>query len=168
MTFNERKKWSDRFLTEIKSILGTVLLNEPPVVEDVQHNTDLVVLQMSNVRIACRVRKHKYLDDYGDQFTIRKKSPNGGESELRKVIAGWGDLFFYGFCDQTETRIEKWIVGDLKVFRVWLVEQLCLKNGVLPGDTRTNSDGTQLIAFDCKKMPSSFVVASNSFQLTEV
>jgi hypothetical protein len=67
----EDKRWSDRFLPEIMGILGKHLISEPPVEEDAERNTDLMVLRLEAIRIGCRIRKHKYLDKYGDEFTIR-------------------------------------------------------------------------------------------------
>ena len=54
------KRWSDKFLPEIKMILGLHLIGEPPIEEDCERNTDLIVLKMEPVRIACRIRKYKY------------------------------------------------------------------------------------------------------------
>ena len=40
------KRWSDRFLPENKQILGLHLIGEPPVKEDAERNTDLIVPDM--------------------------------------------------------------------------------------------------------------------------
>ena len=53
------KRWSDRFLPEIKGIIGTHLITEPPYEEDAERNTDLMVLRLA-IRIGCRVRKFKF------------------------------------------------------------------------------------------------------------
>jgi len=147
VSFSIRKQWSDKFLPEMKSILGGVLLSEPPCVEDICRNTDLVVLHMANVRIACRVRKHAYLKDYGSEFTLRSKSPNGGMSELSKVVSGWGDYLLYAFCDESEMKLEQWIVGDLSVFRLWFARQCQKTHPLLPGVTKTNADGSITITY---------------------
>ena len=63
--WEQDKRWSDRFLPEIKRILGEHLIAEPPVEEDAERNTDLIVLRLDAVRIACRVRKFQYLALYG-------------------------------------------------------------------------------------------------------
>ena len=62
--WKEDKKWSDRFLVEIKRILGEHLISEPPIEEDMQHNTDLIVLRLNAVRIACRIRTYGYFAAY--------------------------------------------------------------------------------------------------------
>jgi hypothetical protein len=97
------KRWSDKFLRDIKRILGEHLIGEPPMEEDAERNTDLIVLRMDAVRIGCRVRKHKYRDSYQDEFTIRAGRPSGVKTELAKIIEGWGDYFFYGFSNEDET-----------------------------------------------------------------
>jgi len=76
------KKWSDRYLPEIKSILGRCLIAEPPIEEDQERNTDLMVLRLDAVRIGCRIRKAGYLEKYGDEFTIRTSRPSGAKTEL--------------------------------------------------------------------------------------
>ena len=101
------KRWADRFLPEIKRILGEHLIGEPPEEEDQEHNTDLMVLKMDAVRVACRVRRNQYIDRYGDEFTIRAGRPNGSKTELTKIVEGWGDYFFYGFSDENETALSR-------------------------------------------------------------
>ena len=59
--------------------------------EDAERNTDLIVLKLDAVRIACRVRNHEYITRYGDEFTIRAERPSGVKTELAKIIDGWGD-----------------------------------------------------------------------------
>ena len=69
--WQDDKRWSDRFLPEIKQILGLYLIDEPPIEEDMQRNTDLTVLRLNAVRVACRIRKYEYFLNYGDEITIR-------------------------------------------------------------------------------------------------
>lgn len=159
------KRWSDRFLPDIKAILGRALIAEPPVEEDAEHNTDLIVLRLDAVRIACRVRKYQYIARYGDQFTIRRARPNGAKTELSKIIEGWGDYLFYGFSDAEETGIERYVLGDLKAFRLWYVRRLYA--GVKPGQRRENNDSSSnFLAFTVGEIPG-FVVDSNWFPLAK-
>jgi hypothetical protein len=153
------KRWSDKFLPEIKSILGQQLITEPPIEEDEKHNTDLIVLRLDAIRIGCRIRKFQYIRNYGNQFTIRQSRPNGAKTELTKIIEGWGDYFFYGFCDEQENRICRWMLGDYKPFRIWFMRQVY--NGKIPGHTKENFDGSSaFIAFNVCDIPG-FVIASN-------
>lgn len=160
MSWQDQKRWSDRFLPEIKSILGMHLMAEPPREEDAERNTDLMVLRMDAVRIGCRVRKYKYLDRYADEFTIRAQSKFGNKTEITKIIEGWGDYFFYGFCDAQEKKLSQWALCDLKVFRLWFGrETYRLPGKAMPGVTMPNADGTKLQAFKFSDLPPEFVIA---------
>jgi hypothetical protein len=153
------KRWSDRFLPEIKRILGEILLSEPPIEEDQMRCTDLIVLKMDAVRIACRVRKHKYIEKYGDQFTIRASRPSGVETELTKIVSGWGNYMFYGFSNQAEAALCQWIVGDLNRFRLWFNRELYQQRK--PGIKCNNGDSSSdFIAFNSCDIPGFIVKAS--------
>jgi hypothetical protein len=152
MTWKDDKRWSDKFLPEIKRILGEFLLTEPEVEEDELRNTDLTVLKMDTVRIGCRVRRHKFLK-YKNDFTIRAGRPNGNKTELSKIIEGWGDYLFYGFCDEHEERLSYWFIGDLKVFRLWYMRKLILLKGEPPGLRHNNVDGSSFFyCFEANKI----------------
>ena len=154
------KRWSDRVLPEIKGIIGAHLITEPPFEEDAERNTDLMVLRLDAIRIGCRVRKFKFSDAYPDEFTIRTVRPSGTQTELGKIIEGWGDYFFYGFADAQESGLFSWALCDLKVFRSWFSRELVRDKGKMPGQQRSNHDGSSsFAAFDIKDLPESFVVA---------
>lgn len=158
-TWQADKQWSDRFLPEIKGILGTYLIGEPPIEEDAERNTDLMVLKMEAVRIGCRVRKYKYMASYGTEFTIRAGRPSGIKTELSKIVEGWGDYFFYAFCDQIERRLEAWLLGDLRVFRLWFATT-GIRDGVCPGKEKSNHDNSSTFrSFAVAELPPSFVIA---------
>lgn len=153
------KRWSDRFLPQIKAILGVHLIGEPPLEEDQERNTDLMVLRMDAVRIGCRVRKHQYLQAYGHEFTIRAGRPYGTKTELTKIIEGWGDYFFYGFADVEEQHLLQWFLGDLNVFRLWLSRWMTSHNGTIPGQRQANKDNSSHFrAFAVGALPSDFVI----------
>jgi len=155
------KKWSDQFLPEIKQILGLHLIGEPPFEEDQERNTDLIVLKMEAVRIGCRIRRNNYLAKYGNEFTIRAGRPSGVKTELTKIIEGWGNYFFYGFSDKAEDSLEKWLLGDLNVFRLWFNQQLFRNKGAMPGINKNNTDNSSsFISFEIDKMPNNFTVAN--------
>ena len=145
------KRWSDHFLPEIKSILGLHLIGEPPIEEDQERNT------------ACRVRRNHYLLRYGDEFTIRSNRPSGTKTELTKIIEGWGNYFFYAFADENESRLQKWLLGDLSAFRLWYMRQLINSHlGNYPGTKRNNQDNSSdFCAFKYTDIPN-FIKASKS------
>lgn len=158
------KQWSDKFLHEIKGIVGQTLIGEVEE-EDQQRNTDLIVLKLEAVRIACRIRRNSYFqnNEYKQQFTIRTKRHSGAETELSKVLSGWGDYIFYGFSDESEESIVAWIIGDLAQFRIWFVRYITTHQGKYPGLVKTNGDGSSdFIAFNLSELPERFIVNRNT------
>lgn len=137
------KRWSDKFLPEIKQILGLHLIAEPPIEEDQERNTDLMVLRMDAIRIGCRVRKYEYFEKWPNDFTIRSGLPNGHKTELAKIIEGWGQYLFYGFADETDAKLCAWRLIDLNAFRLWFNRCLShLDKGRAPGIEKANVDGS--------------------------
>lgn len=152
------KRWSDRFLPEIKSVLGVHLIGEPPEKEDCERNTDLMVLKMDAVRIACRIRRHDYFEKYPEEITIREGRPSGTKTELAKIIEGWGDYFFYGFSDKEEKSLISWRLCELRAFRLWLMRHLYI-NKEMPGIAKNNGDGSSSFrAFRANEIPD-FIIA---------
>lgn len=135
------KRWSDRFIPEIKGHLGRVLISEAPIEEDAERNTDLIILTLKPWRVACRVREHRYLNRYGGEFTIRSSRPTGAKTELTKILEGWGDYLFYGFADPPGRSLCQWLIGDLNAFRIWHSRELFSKpKGEMPGELQRNLD----------------------------
>lgn len=162
-TWQQDKRWSDKFIPEIKQILGLYLIDEPAIEEDQERNTDLVVLRLEAVRVGCRVRRNGYAEKYGDEFTIRAGRPSGIKTELTKIVEGWGDYFFYGFSTKDETKLEKWLLGDLKCFRLWFNRFLMKHEGHMPGIRKQNRDNSSsLVAFNVKQLPNDFIVAKSN------
>jgi len=146
------KRWADRFLPEIKRILGELFIEEPAIEEDTERNTDLIVLKLNALRFGCRIRRNSYLKDYANEFTIREGRPSGAKTELTKIIEGWGDYMFYGFADEGEVSLAKWTVLDFKVFRLWYMRQLA--SGAMPGTKEINADKSSWFrAFDIRGIP---------------
>jgi hypothetical protein len=136
------------------------LIGEASEEEDALRNTDLIVLRLEAVRIACRIRRYEYMARYGDEFTIRCDRPRGTKTELAKIIEGWGDYFFYGFAAAEGDNLARWLLGDLKVFRLWFMRYLAAEHRI-PGTRRQNHDGSSgFIAFAVADMPRDFIVAT--------
>lgn len=158
MSFDRDFDWQRGLIAEIKRVLANYLIVEAPADEDRQRNTDLIVLRLDTVRVACRLRRHEYLARYGDQFTIRTGRPSGAETELAKMLSGWGDYIFYGFASPDAADLAAWVLGDLNVFRLWHHRQLW--SGHRPGEARKNGDGSSdFAAYRLADMPDGFVVA---------
>lgn len=162
MSWVNDKRWSDRFIPEIKCILGTHLIGEPHEDEDRNHNTDLITLKMDAVRIACRIRRFTYWPRYSGDFTIRSTRPSpNAKTELSKLLSGWGDYLFYGYSDATEHRLHAWRLCDLAVFREWFQETLkSMGNDDFPGKFECNRDGSSTFrTYKWDQMRPDFVIA---------
>lgn len=154
------KRKSDIYLPALKRILGEHLIGEPPVAEDQERNTDLIVLRMEAVRIAARVRENKWVHSNPNDFTIRSKRPSGVKTELHKIIEGWGDYMIYGFAEPTGPELAAWHLLDLNVFRLSLATHLINNHGQLPGHLLENKDGSSaFLAFNLNQFPPQLVVA---------
>lgn len=163
-SFEEDFEWQRGYIPAVKQVLAQYLIAEAPAEEDMHHNTDLIVLKLDTVRVACRLRTHGYLARYPDEFTIRCSRPSGAETELGKVLAGWGDYFFYGFPDPVGFGLAAWMLGDLNVFRAWHARELW--QGRRPGNGPIpNGDGSsEFRAYRIGDLPPSFVRARKTVQ----
>lgn len=159
--------WQRHLIPHAKQILANYLIGEAPDVEDMHRNTDLIVLTMNPVRVACRFRRNHYLtgprgSQYADEFTIRLTRPSGAMTELAKVLSGWGDFIFYGFArPDGEDGFAAWLIGSLHEFRNWHAHALFnLPAGRLPGSSIPNADGSsEFMVYRVDDLPDGFVVA---------
>jgi len=164
--WERQKQWSDKFLPEIKRILGEYLIAEPPIEEDAERNTDLTVLRLDAIRIGCRIRRYKYVEAFGNEFTIRSGRTSGIKTELTKIIEGWGDYFFYGFADSTETKLCQWILGDLKVLRLYINRNLYQHK--VPWTENYNWDNSSsFVSFRHGEIPGFLVAKNECMELTD-
>ncbi len=150
--YNVNRHWSDQFLPEIKSIIGSHILKAAPDPLDHFQATDLLMLDAKDMRIAARVRRHGYADRYPHQFTIRAKLPTGAETELSKIVNGYGDWMFYGHAGPDGRTILNWWLIDLRAFRAALIRHTTKGTPLIMGDKR-NADGTCFKWFDIRSFP---------------
>lgn len=158
-SYVSQRAWSDRYISEIKRIIGPLLLVEAPEQKDRTEATDLIVFTARNLDIACRVRKSKYYADYPYEFTIRKAALNGGKTEWDKIREGFGDWMFYAFAaddDNPSAGFAAWYVINLDVLRaemiefaVWLAGNRGGKRPFLASD-RQNGDNTAFKAYELR------------------
>lgn len=164
MTFQYdiNRRWSDRYLPQIKSIVGMRLLDTAPDTLDMKHATDLLMLDARDMRIAARVRRPGYSTRYPHEFTIRSEAAYGGETELSKIVNGKGDWMFYGHAARRGTCFDSWWILDLRAFRAGLIRQVTNGHPIRCGDKR-NPDGTAFKWFDIRSFPANppLVVASS-------
>jgi hypothetical protein len=161
MSYDSDFEWQRRLLPEVKRICADHLIGEAPEREDRHHNTDLIVLELRPVRVSCRLRRNEDLHRYNraNEFTIRAARPSGAETELQKVLSGWGDYLFYGFASPDGDELAAWLLGDLSVFRLWHHRELAA--GRKPWvDEQSNKDGSsKFFAYRIDALPADFEVA---------
>lgn len=152
MGFERDKEWSDRYLHQIKKIVGPLLLEPAPLEMDWNEATDLKILKARDLRIACRIRRPGYSDAYPYDFTVRYSRPFGAKTELEKIMDGFGDLAFYGHANR-EHKIDRYFVLDLDVFRFAL--NLDSDGQYIRYTRKDNRDeSSDFIAFDLRSFPS--------------
>lgn len=152
-------QWQRRYIPELKRIVGEHLIGEAPAAEDAERNTDLIVLRLEAVRIACRVRTPGYANGYLNEFTIRASRPSGARTELAKIIEGWGDYILYAFASDDD-HLGAWTLGNLNVFRVWHSTCLVNNSGQLPGILKSNHDNSSdFRVYRISELPGEFVTA---------
>jgi len=155
--WTKSKKWADRFMPEIKSILGRMFINESTMQMDAEEGTDLIVLEIRPVRIACRIRQYRYYERYPDEFTIRRRRPSGAKSEMMKIIEGFGDYYLYGFSNKEETALQAYSILDLGVFRRELILHHWKKH--LKYSQQNNRDGSSdFLAFTKSSFPPDLII----------
>lgn len=148
MTYSLDRKWSDRFIPEIKRIVGPHLLSETPLEIDAKEAADLMVFTGRDLRIAARVRREGYAERYPFEFTIRAHRDSGAKTELAKIIEGWGDWMLYGHEGEGSSLSVWWLI-DLHAFRASLIR--CPKD--LKFSKKANGDGTYFVAYDLRSFP---------------
>jgi hypothetical protein len=158
------RAWSERFIPDIKNIVGPRLLVAADHHRDTKQATDLLIFVARDMRIAARVRRPGIADRYPWDFTIRAKRDTGAETELAKIVAGFGDWMFYGHADDAECSISRWLLIDLHRWRTWReIRRIGFPDPTLCGAT-PNGDGTYFAWYDVRTFPRDFgniVIASS-------
>lgn len=157
MSYQDQRQWSDQFIPAIKNIVGPLLLEPASFELDAKQATDLIVLKAKDMRIAARVRQHKYMEKYANEFTIRRKVNGSAKTEAHKILEGWGDWMFYGFISEDEFEIERWYVIDLDCFR-W---NMITRREKIMHKRKKNKDGTELTSFDIRSFSPEIIVSSS-------
>jgi hypothetical protein len=116
--------WQAPYMREAISIVGRELaphlFTVAPPEPDLEENTDLLVLRARDIRVACRMRrKELYWLSYPFDVTFRATRTNGAQTEMEKMMAGWGHAFLYGFVGNG---IEYWSLLSLNKLRGFLTQ----------------------------------------------
>jgi hypothetical protein len=110
------RAWSDRFLPGIKRIVGAQMRQTAPDDLDGTHATDLLMLDGRDVRGAARMRRRGHAGRVPYDFTLRSRSPGGGQTELAKWVNGAGDRLFYAHANARGDGFDLWWLIDLRAF----------------------------------------------------
>src|SRR5689334_11568597 len=101
-----------KFAPTIKQILGLQFIGQDPVL-DLKEATDFATFVVKPFRVGVRLRTHRYLASYGNEFTIRWSRPvfqgcwpyaasTTVKTEIHKIRDGHVDYILYGFVDESE------------------------------------------------------------------
>jgi len=160
MSYLKDRKWSDRFIPEIKKIVGPLLLVESPDLIDMKEASDLILLRAKNLMVACRVRRPGYLE----KFPNRAKRDSGADTELKKITDGFADWMFYGHSTEEENgQFSAWRVLDLNVWRAYMIrsrELVNINQRMIP-----NGDGTFFVEFNVDDFPLKLIIAESSLEI---
>lgn len=150
--YTVHRNWSDKFLPEIKDLVGRHLLETAADPFDQIQATDLMMLEARDMRVAARVRRPGYALRYPHQFTIRSTVSSGAQTELSKIVNGHGDWMFYGHSNPSQTGLDAWWLIDLRAFRAALIRHRANSSQIIMGDM-ANPDGTRFKWFDVRSFP---------------
>jgi hypothetical protein len=162
MAYSDDREWSDRFIPAIRQIVGPHLLLPAPMELDRKEATDLIVFTARDMRIAARVRRPVWRQHHEREFTMRSRVKSGADTELHKIIEGWGDWMFYGFAKTEEPpSIFPWFIVDLNAFRRHYSERS--ENG-LRFESKSTQDSKEFLAFDIDSFPATppLLIASSN------
>lgn len=133
----------------IKAILGNFFITKD-ISADLNEGTDFLILTINPFRIGVRLRRYKFLSKYPNDFTIRWSRPSGVNTEIHKIRDCLVDYILYGFVDNSETKIIKYFIGDLSVFRNNEPNPIAIK--------QNNPPDSELAIYNISQLPLSFIL----------
>jgi hypothetical protein len=158
-SFAENLTFAARFAPAIRAIVGPCLLVPTPLSIDRSQAADFMVLTGRDVTIGARVRRNQYAATFAHEFTLCASTHNGTPSEYDKIVAGFGDWFFYGFADTHDGKppgFVVWYLLDLHAWRAALIRRAPIKCTL-----KTNPhSGKQFAAFDVTTFGDDLIIAS--------
>ena len=141
----------NNFAGTIKSILGNYFICQDAY-QDQNQGTDFLTFTMQPFKIGVRLRrKCKNFEWYKNEFTIRWELPSGNETEIHKIRKGLVQYILYGFVDESEKKIIRYFIGDLKVFNAH-------SPTLTPRIFANNPRDSDLAVYKISDFPKSFVV----------
>lgn len=119
---------------------------------DCDSGTDLVSVGPTPtppVKAAFRVRGYSYLVSFPFDFTVRVSRASGVVTEIEKIKAGAGDVMLFGWLDEVEARMIRWVLLSLPELRkAWESNPRLLEDAPL----LSNDNGhTEFVALDLRQ-----------------
>lgn len=165
MSWQSDKTWADAYMPAVRAIVGPRLLVDAPLERDQKEATDLIVLRARDMTIGVRMRRPGYAGRYPGQFTIRAHRDSGAETELKKIVNGWGDWLFYGHAGDN-AQIPEWLLVDLHALRAAWIRRPAILHTPDGGSSgkRSNGDGTHFYWFDVDHLPSDVLIGRSEMR----
>lgn len=111
-----------KFANQIKATLGMAFIKKD-IEMDLKQGTDFLIFTIAPLKCGARLRrKNEYYENNKKEFTIRWSRPSGVKTEIHKIKECLVDYLWYGFLNEEETKIIKYFIGDLKIFRTNYVQ----------------------------------------------
>lgn len=148
--YEKNRTIEDKFSKVIKTILGNQFFVKD-IQMDLKNGTDFLTFMAKNqIKVAVRLRRYSYLEKYPEDFTIRWKLRSGVKTEIHKIMEGLVDYLLYGFINEEETKIIKYFIGDLSVFRKCNMKPVA----VIPNDP----PDSKLAVYKISQFPKNFIL----------
>ena len=148
--FEKNRKLERKFIKTAKCILGFQFVNQD-IKKDLEEGIDFLTFSISPIKVGFRLRRFNYLK-FKDEFTIRWSISSGNPTEIDKIRNGDIDYILYGFVNQEETKIIRYFIGDLTIFRDY-------EQGMMPKIYKNKFENdSELAVYSIKNFPSDFIV----------
>lgn len=138
----------DKFSKIIKAILGNYFFVKD-IEMDTKQGTDFLTYNIKPFKVAVRFRRFPMFLKYPNDFTIRWSRPSGIKTEIHKINEGLVDYILYGFIDEKETKIIKYFIGCLSVFRKSNVSPIVI--------LKNNPPDSELAIYKISQFPVEFI-----------
>lgn len=149
MGFNKDIQLELKFDRILKAILGNFFITKN-LEMDVKQATDFLIYNINPFKVGVRLRRYEYFLKYPNDFTIRYSRPSGIDTEIHKIRQNLVDYILYGFVNEPETKIIKYFIGDLKIFRDNEPKPIAIKTNKPPD--------SKLAVYNLEQFPKEFIL----------
>lgn len=135
----------------VKCILGNYFIGQDTY-QDQTQGTDFLTFTMRPFKIGVRLRrKCENFDRYKHEFSIRWELPSGVETEIHKIRKNFVQYILYGFVDESEKKIIRYFIGDLKVFNAH-------SPAIIPRIFQNNPRDSDFAVYKIADFPENFIL----------